>query len=536
MKKPQLLLLLIIHCFVIALSPAFSDIIQIPLSNHANGIINIIQTDFSDHTSKKKPTVAIFGTIGEQHQQESMSVTADAGTASLHSSAIQQAQGIENYRHADLLQQQEEKKERTVDSLYETYIQAGKDGDFTSEQNASNELKKYGIDALALKKARERKQAVIFLQEISRQYTRGNWENIDLFINLLETISMDRYEILSSDTMFDNWYIADNKARENMVVQLMKRVLLKEEDWNIDNARFKNDMSNRYGVESFDQALDAFMHDLQKDAADCYLYRQAAKQMSSFVFKAKGDVSKGIDSMPPELRMKAKQILAANPWLSMQYQKAYQISENIKKNLKNFRPDFPPIADQLLSLGTDSPTFRLALDFVAQSFPKDKRTWLYQAVEDRVYDMGKWAQIVTIHGANEKKAFKLTHTLQELWKGKRNLPTTWLGKAIHYLASHIPLIVAIVVIAFGVHHLPSGSKTQNILKVVFGFLILITYGAGDGVDAYSTGSNQVGAMIYSISIGSVRLCLDFLGFFCIFLTLGVIQAARKDRKTELRSK
>ena len=111
-----------------------------------------------------------------------------------------------------------------------------------------------------------------------------------------------------------------------------------------------------------------------------------------------------------------------------------------------------------------------------------------------------------------------------------------MGKAIHYLASHIPLIVAIVVILFGVDQLPSGSNTQNILKVVFAFLILITYGAGDGVDAYATGSSQVGAMIYSIAIGSVRLCFDFMGFFCISLTLGVIQAARKDRKTELRSK
>lgn len=418
-----------------------------------------------------------------------------------------------NERLATLYQKGKEQNEAEVlDRLYE-WKDANERAPYIKEQRIiraqlHEELLKMGVDPVSYWKKKERERVIAILEEtasVSLDLMPGMYGQLDP-----ELARIGRLQGLVSPDQIDRWNKMSDLERDGVVIDLLKKALLPEKDWNIDDNSFKIAFTNHFKKETFDEAKREFFITLanQKDEFD--IMTQTADFLSDYVYASGGDVKKAVASMDEENRKYGYQIIQNAPWLASQYQTAYNTVEELAKTFeKGKRPDFNLISEKLLELSQSSNTFQFALDFLIRKLPVDDRTWLTQSIEDCAHSSKSLIELMALNGATEVNAERLALAIQNEWKAKRDMPTSWWGQGLRSTVMNLPQMVIVTAASIGAGAAVAGTGGAAAPVVVAGASALaggvtgaVVYGSEAGLNAFKEGTSVGGSLAYGITVGA----------------------------------
>lgn len=269
-------------------------------------------------------------------------------------------------------------------------------------------------------------------------------------------------------------------------------------------------LKKHYQTDSLHGVVSKYAQELQRKKDEETAYTEAGNRIIPALVDHGGDLESAINSLEGNLNLYAQNIFNQEPALKYIYQRAYNSVSWIKDEyIESGELDWNKMADRLLALGNGE-TFQVALQILPHMLPKDNRTWLVQAIDDTVEDVGSFARLMVSGGADSEKAERLALAIQQEYRAGRDMPTSWGGQVVRGVVDNVPKIFAVT--ASG---LIAGAATAETgpgaiyagvaTSTAVGAMI---YGAPAGLEAYRTNSSRAGALAYGITVGAAEGLLD----------------------------
>lgn len=262
-------------------------------------------------------------------------------------------------------------------------------------------------------------------------------------------------------------------------------------------------LKEHYQTDSMHGVISKYAQELQRNKEEEVAYNEAATRFFDSFIESGGDYQKAIDSLEGNLNLYAENIFNQEPALKYIYQRAYNSVSWIKDEyIERGELDWNKMADSLLKLG-EGEAFSLAVQMLPYMLPKDNRTWFVQAIDDTASDIIGFTRLMLSGGGDNAKAERLALAIQQEYRQGRDMPTSWMGRALKAATDQVPKVAAVT----GSSLLASlgGPTAMAATGTAVGSMV---YGSSVGLEAYRTNSSKAGALTYGITVGALEGLLE----------------------------
>ena len=262
-------------------------------------------------------------------------------------------------------------------------------------------------------------------------------------------------------------------------------------------------LKEHYQTDSMHGVISKYAQELQRNKEEEVAYNEASTRFFDSFIESGGDYQKAIDSLEGNLNLYAENIFNQEPALKYIYQRAYNSVSWIKDEyIERGELDWNKMADSLLKLG-EGEAFSLAVQMLPYMLPKDNRTWLVQAIDDTASDIIGFTRLMLSGGGDNAKAERLALAIQQEYRQDRDMPTSWLGRALKAATDQVPKVAAVT--GSTLLASPGGPTAMAATGTAVGSMV---YGSSVGLEAYRTNSSKAGALTYGITVGALEGLLE----------------------------
>lgn len=262
-------------------------------------------------------------------------------------------------------------------------------------------------------------------------------------------------------------------------------------------------LKEHYQTDSMHGVISKYAQELQRNKEEEVAYNEASTRFFDSFIENGGDYQKTIDSLEGNLNLYAENIFNQEPALKYIYQRAYNAVSWIKDEyIEKGELDWNKMADSLLKLG-EGEAFSLAVQMLPYMLPKDNRTWLVQAIDDTASDISGFTRLMLSGGGDNAKAERLALAIQQEYRQGRDMPTSWMGRALKAATDQVPKVAAVT--GSTLLASPGGPTAMAATGTAVGSMV---YGSSVGLEAYRTNSSKAGALTYGITVGALEGLLE----------------------------
>lgn len=262
-------------------------------------------------------------------------------------------------------------------------------------------------------------------------------------------------------------------------------------------------LKEHYQTDSMHGVVSKYAQELQRNKEEEVAYNEASTRFFDSFIESGGDYQKAIDSLEGNLNLYAENIFNQEPALKYIYQRAYNSVSWIKDEyIESGELDWNKMADSLLKLG-EGEAFSLAVQMLPYMLPKDNRTWLVQAIDDTASDISGFTRLMLSGGGDNAKAERLALAIQQEYRQGRDMPTSWMGRALKAATDQVPKVAAVT--GSTLLASPGGPTAMAATGTAVGSMV---YGSSVGLEAYRTNSSKAGALTYGITVGALEGLLE----------------------------
>lgn len=262
-------------------------------------------------------------------------------------------------------------------------------------------------------------------------------------------------------------------------------------------------LKEHYQTDSMHGVISKYAQELQRNKEEEVAYNEASTRFFDSFIENGGDYQKTIDSLEGNLNLYAENIFNQEPALKYIYQRAYNAVSWIKDEyIESGELDWNKMADSLLKLG-EGEAFSLAVQMLPYMLPKDNRTWLVQAIDDTASDISGFTRLMLSGGGDNAKAERLALAIQQEYRQGRDMPTSWMGRALKAATDQVPKVAAVT--GSTLLASPGGPTAMAATGTAVGSMV---YGSSVGLEAYRTNSSKAGALTYGITVGALEGLLE----------------------------
>lgn len=262
-------------------------------------------------------------------------------------------------------------------------------------------------------------------------------------------------------------------------------------------------LKEHYQTDSMHGVISKYAQELQRNKEEEVAYNEASTRFFDSFIENGGDYKKTIDSLEGNLNLYAENIFNQEPALKYIYQRAYNAVSWIKDEyIESGELDWNKMADSLLKLG-EGEAFSLAVQMLPYMLPKDNRTWLVQAIDDTASDISGFTRLMLSGGGDNAKAERLALAIQQEYRQGRDMPTSWMGRALKAATDQVPKVAAVT--GSTLLASPGGPTAMAATGTAVGSMV---YGSSVGLEAYRTNSSKAGALTYGITVGALEGLLE----------------------------
>lgn len=262
-------------------------------------------------------------------------------------------------------------------------------------------------------------------------------------------------------------------------------------------------LKEHYQTDSMHGVVSKYAQELQRNKEEEVAYNEASTRFFDSFIENGGDYQKTIDSLEGNLNLYAENIFNQEPALKYIYQRAYNAVSWIKDEyIEKGELDWNKMADSLLKLG-EGEAFSLAVQMLPYMLPKDNRTWLVQAIDDTASDISGFTRLMLSGGGDNAKAERLALAIQQEYRQGRDMPTSWMGRALKAATDQVPKVAAVT--GSTLLASPGGPTAMAATGTAVGSMV---YGSSVGLEAYRTNSSKAGALTYGITVGALEGLLE----------------------------
>lgn len=262
-------------------------------------------------------------------------------------------------------------------------------------------------------------------------------------------------------------------------------------------------LKEHYQTDSMHGVVSKYAQELQRNKEEEVAYNEASTRFFDSFIESGGDYQKAIDSLEGNLNLYAENIFNQEPALKYIYQRAYNAVSWIKDEyIESGELDWNKMADSLLKLG-EGEAFSLAVQMLPYMLPKDNRTWLVQAIDDTASDISGFTRLMLSGGGDNAKAERLALAIQQEYRMGRDMPTSWMGRALKAATDQVPKVAAVT--GSTLLASPGGPTAMAATGTAVGSMV---YGSSVGLEAYRTNSSKAGALTYGITVGALEGLLE----------------------------
>lgn len=262
-------------------------------------------------------------------------------------------------------------------------------------------------------------------------------------------------------------------------------------------------LKEHYQTDSMHGVISKYAQELQRNKEEEVAYNEASTRFFDSFIESGGDYQKAIDSLEGNLNLYAENIFNQEPALKYIYQRAYNSVSWIKDEyIERGELDWNKMADSLLKLG-EGEAFSLAVQMLPYMLPKDNRTWLVQAIDDTASDISGFTRLMFSGGGDNAKAERLALAIQQEYRQGRDMPTSWMGRALKAATDQVPKVAAVT--GSTLLASPGGPTAMAATGTAVGSMV---YGSSVGLEAYRTNSSKAGALTYGITVGALEGLLE----------------------------
>lgn len=262
-------------------------------------------------------------------------------------------------------------------------------------------------------------------------------------------------------------------------------------------------LKEHYQTDSMHGVVSKYAQELQRNKEEEVAYNEASTRFFDSFIESGGDYQKAIDSLEGNLNLYAENIFNQEPALKYIYQRAYNAVSWIKDEyIEKGELDWNKMADSLLKLG-EGEAFSLAVQMLPYMLPKDNRTWLVQAIDDTASDISGFTRLMLSGGGDNAKAERLALAIQQEYRQGRDMPTSWMGRALKAATDQVPKVAAVT--GSTLLASPGGPTAMAATGTAVGSMV---YGSSVGLEAYRTNSSKAGALTYGITVGALEGLLE----------------------------
>lgn len=262
-------------------------------------------------------------------------------------------------------------------------------------------------------------------------------------------------------------------------------------------------LKEHYQTDSMHGVISKYAQELQRNKEEEVAYNEASTRFFDSFIESGGDYQKAIDSLEGNLNLYAENIFNQEPALKYIYQRAYNSVSWIKDEyIEKGELDWNKMADSLLKLG-EGEAFSLAVQMLPYMLPKDNRTWLVQAIDDTASDISGFTRLMLSGGGDNAKAERLALAIQQEYRQDRDMPTSWMGRALKAATDQVPKVAAVT--GSTLLASPGGPTAMAATGTAVGSMV---YGSSVGLEAYRTNSSKAGALTYGITVGALEGLLE----------------------------
>lgn len=262
-------------------------------------------------------------------------------------------------------------------------------------------------------------------------------------------------------------------------------------------------LKEHYQTDSMHGVISKYAQELQRNKEEEVAYNEASTRFFDSFIESGGDYQKAIDSLEGNLNLYAENIFNQEPALKYIYQRAYNSVSWIKDEyIERGELDWNKMADSLLKLG-EGEAFSLAVQMLPYMLPKDNRTWLVQAIDDTASDISGFTRLMLSGGGDNAKAERLALAIQQEYRQDRDMPTSWMGRALKAATDQVPKVAAVT--GSTLLASPGGPTAMAATGTAVGSMV---YGSSVGLEAYRTNSSKAGALTYGITVGALEGLLE----------------------------
>lgn len=262
-------------------------------------------------------------------------------------------------------------------------------------------------------------------------------------------------------------------------------------------------LKEHYQTDSMHGVVSKYAQELQRNKEEEVAYNEASTRFFDSFIESGGDYQKAIDSLEGNLNLYAENIFNQEPALKYIYRRAYNAVSWIKDEyIERGELDWNKMADSLLKLG-EGEAFSLAVQMLPYMLPKDNRTWLVQAIDDTASDISGFTRLMLSGGGDNAKAERLALAIQQEYRQDRDMPTSWMGRALKAATDQVPKVAAVT--GSTLLASPGGPTAMAATGTAVGSMV---YGSSVGLEAYRTNSSKAGALTYGITVGALEGLLE----------------------------
>lgn len=262
-------------------------------------------------------------------------------------------------------------------------------------------------------------------------------------------------------------------------------------------------LKEHYQTDSMHGVVSKYAQELQRNKEEEVAYNEASTRFFDSFIENGGDYQKAIDSLEGNLNLYAENIFNQEPALKYIYRRAYNAVSWIKDEyIEKGELDWNKMADSLLKLG-EGEAFSLAVQMLPYMLPKDNRTWLVQAIDDTASDIIGFTRLMLSGGGDNAKAERLALAIQQEYRQDRDMPTSWMGRALKAATDQVPKVAAVT--GSTLLASPGGPTAMAATGTAVGSMV---YGSSVGLEAYRTNSSKAGALTYGITVGALEGLLE----------------------------
>lgn len=262
-------------------------------------------------------------------------------------------------------------------------------------------------------------------------------------------------------------------------------------------------LKEHYQTDSMHGVISKYAQELQRNKEEEVAYNEASTRFFDSFIESGGDYQKAIDSLEGNLNLYAENIFNQEPALKYIYRRAYNAVSWIKDEyIEKGELDWNKMADSLLKLG-EGEAFSLAVQMLPYMLPKDNRTWLVQAIDDTASDISGFTRLMLSGGGDNAKAERLALAIQQEYRQDRDMPTSWMGRALKAATDQVPKVAAVT--GSTLLASPGGPTAMAATGTAVGSMV---YGSSVGLEAYRTNSSKAGALTYGITVGALEGLLE----------------------------